>query len=331
MTLRHTHDLHAYVCPFDGSDLDWREDAVRCEGEHRFDVVGSIPRFVAAGPPASRKSSRRFGYKWQVFHEINEDYVRNFLDEIRPLDEDFFRDKVILDAGCGIGIPSYCLSRMGARRIHAADVSPAVEHAQRNNRESGLVEVVQADIYRMPYRAEYFDVVVCVAVLQHLPDHGAALDALLRVLKPGGTLILWVYGREGNELVGRLVEPLRRHVTRRLPLALLLGISYVIALPFHLLLLPLYRALGRLGLGSLPMQAYLTYRAGFRFSNNLEMIFDQLLAPESHLFSRAELETLLTRESVESQRIRRHNENSWTVFAVKRSRAPGARERRPSP
>lgn len=322
-------DWRDYVCPHDGSELQLRAEAegaadgaaLTCEGgAHRFPVVDGIPRFVGGAGDVARRSSRRFGYKWQVFHRINDHYVKNFLDEIRPLDDAFFEGKVILDAGCGIGIPSYCMSRMRPAKIHAADVSPSVEVARRNTRDSGLVRVAQADIHHLPYRPDSFDVVVCVAVLQHLPDHRAALDALLRPLKPGGTLVLWVYGREGNALVERLVEPLRRAVTRRLPLFPLLAASFALAVPFHFVLLPAVRLLAALGVTRLPMHDYLLYRADFPFSNNVEMIFDQLLAPESHLFEREEVEALLRRDDVERFDIRRHNQNSWSAFAVKAGR-----------
>jgi SAM-dependent methyltransferase len=312
-------NLEDYVCPLDESALD--EDrggaSARCKQGHQYEIVDGILRFITQESEVSNRSSRRFGYKWRIFNRINDYYVRNFLDEIRPLDASFFAGKRILDAGCGIGIPSYCLSQMAPARIFAADVSPSVDWARRNNRDSGLVDVVQADIYQLPYERDFFDIVVCVAVLHHLPDHGAALTSLLKPLKSRGTLILWVYGKEGNALVDKFVEPLRKMTTRRLPLGPLLLISLAMALPFHFVLLPAYRVLGRLGIQGLPMNPYLLYRSEFPFSNNLELIFDQLLAPESYLFERGELLQLLTRDDLKGITIRHHNGNSWTVFATK--------------
>ncbi len=41
---------------------------------------------------------------------------------------------------------------------------------------------------RIPYQDDYFDRVVAIHVLEHLPDLPAAMDEMARVLKPGGML-----------------------------------------------------------------------------------------------------------------------------------------------
>ena len=54
----------------------------------------------------------------------------------------------------------------------------------------------------MPYAEGFFDVVVCTDVLEHVIDLNLAFDKILRVLKPGGILIVRVPYRE--ELSGYL-------------------------------------------------------------------------------------------------------------------------------
>lgn len=44
------------------------------------------------------------------------------------------------------------------------------------------------DALRLPFPDGAFDAVVCSEVLEHIPDHGAALSEIARVLKPGGRL-----------------------------------------------------------------------------------------------------------------------------------------------
>jgi SAM-dependent methyltransferase len=41
-----------------------------------------------------------------------------------------------------------------------------------------------------PFPAETFDLITCISVLEHIPDDGAALSAMIEMLKPGGTLVL---------------------------------------------------------------------------------------------------------------------------------------------
>jgi SAM-dependent methyltransferase len=64
-----------------------------------------------------------------------------------------------------------------------------------------------SDIERLPFRDQFFDVIICAEVLEHIPNHHKALKELERVLKPGKTLaisvprylperICWVLSRE---------------------------------------------------------------------------------------------------------------------------------------
>jgi predicted SAM-dependent methyltransferase len=48
----------------------------------------------------------------------------------------------------------------------------------------------KVDITSIPFKAEYFDSILCVHVLEHIPDDRLAMRELYRVLKPGGWAIL---------------------------------------------------------------------------------------------------------------------------------------------
>jgi succinoglycan biosynthesis protein ExoA len=51
---------------------------------------------------------------------------------------------------------------------------------------------VQADVTDLPFADESFDLVVCLHVLEHVPDDRKAIAEFLRVLRPGGTAVLQV-------------------------------------------------------------------------------------------------------------------------------------------
>lgn len=55
-----------------------------------------------------------------------------------------------------------------------------------DNRELDIV----SDITDIPAESDFFDIVFCSEVLQHLPRPSEAIREMLRVLKPGGTIIL---------------------------------------------------------------------------------------------------------------------------------------------
>lgn len=57
-------------------------------------------------------------------------------------------------------------------------------------RYSNIPGIRQADICDIPFPDNMFDMIVCIHVLEHIPDDGKALSELYRVLKPGGIALL---------------------------------------------------------------------------------------------------------------------------------------------
>jgi methionine biosynthesis protein MetW len=94
-----------------------------------------------------------------------------------------------LDFGCGDGRTSGLWLSERARSYVGVDVSAtAVAMA----RDSGLDARVVDDGDSLPFPDESFDAVVCIEVLEHLFEPQAACAEFLRVLRPGGTLIITV-------------------------------------------------------------------------------------------------------------------------------------------
>jgi methionine biosynthesis protein MetW len=94
-----------------------------------------------------------------------------------------------LDVGCGDGRTSGVLLASNARRYVGVDVS---EQAVALARSLGLRAERITDAARLPFDEQAFDVVVCLEVLEHLFEpHGAAAE-MLRVLRPGGSLLVTV-------------------------------------------------------------------------------------------------------------------------------------------
>ena len=46
--------------------------------------------------------------------------------------------------------------------------------------------IIKADICKLPFKDNEFDVILCNHVLEHIPDDTKAMNELYRVLKPGG-------------------------------------------------------------------------------------------------------------------------------------------------
>ncbi|WP_075022396.1 methyltransferase domain-containing protein [Actinomadura madurae] len=113
----------------------------------------------------------------------------------------------VLEAGCGVGAQTvHLLGRSPGARLTAVDVSAAsLDQARARVAAAGLpapgggglVEWVRADLHDLPFADGAFDHAFVCFVLEHLPDPGAVLAGLRRVLRPGGTLTV-IEGDHGS-------------------------------------------------------------------------------------------------------------------------------------
>lgn len=96
----------------------------------------------------------------------------------------------VLDVGCGIGdFLEYLPQAVGV------DVNPhAVEWCRRRGLNCRLMETD-----RLPFPNDSFDGVVLDNVLEHIAEPQPLLEEILRVMAPGGRLLVGVPGRRGYE------------------------------------------------------------------------------------------------------------------------------------
>ncbi len=91
----------------------------------------------------------------------------------------------VLDVGMGLGYGMNILS-IKAKEVHAVDVDKkAVEYCTKINlgKNPKIKKLSLYDGYSLPYRSNYFDVVTCVDVVEHVEDYDRFIDELLRVSK----------------------------------------------------------------------------------------------------------------------------------------------------
>ncbi len=175
---------------------------------------------------AIEKTRKSFGYQWTVFREMVIDFRENFFYYIRPLDEAFFTGKVGLDMGCGFGRHIYNAALFGAEMV-GVDLSDAIESTAENTRELPNVHLVQADVYHLPFKPGVFDFAYSIGVLHHLPDPERGYQSLLPIVKPGGSVFIWVYSKK-RAIVNTILEAARA-VTTRVPPRVQQGLSFLFA------------------------------------------------------------------------------------------------------
>jgi SAM-dependent methyltransferase len=80
---------------------------------------------------------------------------------------------------------------------------------------------------------ENFDIVLSIGVIHHIPVPDSVLSAAYQATRPGGRCLIWVYGREGNELY-LLASRFLRLVCHRVPRRIVKVIAGLLVLPLSL-------------------------------------------------------------------------------------------------
>jgi len=123
------------------------------------------------------------------------------LEELLHSDTIFPPGSLILEAGCGVGAQTLPLARNSpGAMIAAVEISGVSAHeAKRRADEAGLfnVQVIQGDIFHLPFRKRSFDHLFVCFVLEHLPHPVEALRILKEFVKPGGCITV-IEGDHGS-------------------------------------------------------------------------------------------------------------------------------------
>jgi SAM-dependent methyltransferase len=107
----------------------------------------------------------------------------------------------LIDVGCGAGRHSFEAFRRGAdvvafdQDVEELNNVDAILQAMQQQGEapaSATGEAVKGDALDLPYDDGTFDFVIASEILEHVPQDEAAIDELVRVLKPGGRLAVTV-------------------------------------------------------------------------------------------------------------------------------------------
>ncbi|HIH36667.1 MAG TPA: methyltransferase domain-containing protein [Methanocellales archaeon] len=199
--------LNILCCPSCGSSLgllkatiyenEIEDGELNCEGCGTiYPIIRFIPRFVHSDNYASN-----FGFQWNRFLKTQLDSYTG-----KPISRERFlirtdchstelNGRMVLDVGCGAGRYAEISLSMGAKLV-AVDYSSAVDASWQNLRSYPNLNVVQADIYRLPFKPASFEFVYCFGVLQHTPDVEKAFMALPDQLMRGGQLFVDIYAKQ---------------------------------------------------------------------------------------------------------------------------------------
>ena len=98
----------------------------------------------------------------------------------------------VLDVGCGPGVMAHEMVSRGCRFWGVDPSSQMIEIARSRFGENDRIRFLLGEAERLEFADDSFDAVLCIGVIDSLRDGRRAVLEMVRVLRPGGTLIVTV-------------------------------------------------------------------------------------------------------------------------------------------
>jgi 2-polyprenyl-6-hydroxyphenyl methylase/3-demethylubiquinone-9 3-methyltransferase len=112
----------------------------------------------------------------------------------------------LLDIGCGGGLLSEPMARLGATVVGADAAARNIPVAQLHARQSGLdIDYRLTTAEDLAAAGDHFDVVLNMEVVEHVADPQAYLTACQQLLKPGGLMICSTLNRNPKSYVMAII------------------------------------------------------------------------------------------------------------------------------
>lgn len=321
-------------CPETGSGLKLVNP--RFQGDHvmegallsssgsSYPIVNGIPRLVLGfNTEKEKRTAELFGEEWNIYHGTDGYFGSKdlFFDFVRGLSPVDFKDKIVLDAGCGSGRFDKVISSLGPKYVIAMDFSDSVEASFNNTKDLENVLVVQGSILEPPFSKEIFDLIVTIGVVDHMPDTKKALEVLKGLMHKEGKLSFWVYAFEGNEFYLKFAKPFRS-ITTKFPKSILLAISYLLSVPIWFYAHTINKMFGlkKDGTMRLPMAHYFLFLQKFKLKDITAIVYDQLGPDLADYIPKKQLEQWIDELKLKIENFVFRNSNSYSVLTKKRKK-----------
>jgi 2-polyprenyl-6-hydroxyphenyl methylase / 3-demethylubiquinone-9 3-methyltransferase len=140
--------------------------------------------------------------EFRPLHQINPLRL-GWIDQLAPV-----KGKRMLDVGCGGGILADALARRGADVLGIDLAAKALKVAQLHALEAGTPSVEYREVAAEALAEElpaHFDAVMCMEMLEHVPDPASIVRACATLVKPGGWVFFSTLNRNPKAFVFAIV------------------------------------------------------------------------------------------------------------------------------
>ncbi len=252
----------------------------------------------------------RFGKQWVTYTEnegyyASRDCLADIFGPLLPIEQ--IANCKICDIGSGTGRIVNMLCEAGAKQVTAIEPSLSFEVLRKNTlKYSNKLELLNTTGENIPQHAN-FDLVISIGVLHHIVNPYPVVKAAFKALKPGGKMLIWLYGYEGNKLYLFFIGFLRR-LTTRLPHKILAAVCGALNT-----VLDVYLALCRFL--PLPMRAYCNqHLRKMNRQQRMLTIYDQLNPSFAKYYKEEEARALLAEHGFINVQLYHRHGYSWTVM-----------------
>jgi SAM-dependent methyltransferase len=244
-----------------------------------------------------------FGEEWSKFKDFSDADIQIAGDQYFDIvPEEIYKNKYILDVGCGTGRWSKYLARL-ASNIEAIDPSEAVFSAAALLQNEDNVRISRASVDNIPFEDNSFDFVFSLGVLHHIPDTQNAMEKSINKVKLGGYFLVYLYYALDNRgLIFKLLfnasNLLRRGISRLPPVAKRL-VCDVLALFIYLPFIIFSKLIRMFGFSSFLNHVPLSYYADKSMNIIRNDSLDRFGTPLEQRFTKDEIRQMMVKSGLE--------------------------------
>ncbi len=148
-----------------------------------------------------KKTGKVYGKFWKRFSNKENINAKKFILErfknFKSFNKNFFKNKKIIDVGCGGGRYSNALRLLKAKQVIGVDFSDDGIFTAKKNYNFKNISFKKQNVLKLKFKKNSFDIVFCNGVLHHTNDFKRGIKELHRICKPGGHIYLYLYGTGG--------------------------------------------------------------------------------------------------------------------------------------
>lgn len=233
-----------------------------------------------------------------------------FYNLVAPNTLETFKDKVVLDAGCGQGKNSRIIAR-AAKRVTAFDLNTS-DLAEQRLGSLDNVTVTEGSIVDIDLQ-EQFDIVLCIGVIMCTEDPRKAFLNLARHVKPGGRYIIHVYAKEISPFIRYVFDPLRKLIIR---IPFLKRNMMAVTKIATFLTTPVMYAAHKLE-AKKGLWEYMGFLGSLSFSQKLDHIYDKINPYRVGYISRKEIENWAIEAGMRVESMNNYRNVAWCVTMVR--------------